>query len=119
MIRALKRRWGCRAYLILRDLFPDWAVDAGVMRKGLAYWLLKRVERGQYAVADVIGVQTRANEPIVAADAPPGARIETLNNWLAKPEVVPTSIDLSAGRWPAARSSPTPATWVRRRGWIA
>jgi len=26
----LKRASRCRAYLILRDLFPDWAVDAGV-----------------------------------------------------------------------------------------
>lgn len=97
MIRALKRRHGCRSYLILRDLFPDWAVDAGVMRRGLAYRFLKRVERAQYAAADVIGVQTSANEPLVAADSPPGARIETLHNWLAKPELVPTSIYLSAG----------------------
>jgi len=97
MVRELKRRHGCPSYLILRDLFPDWAVDAGVMRKGLAYRYLKRVERGQYAVADVIGVQTPANEPIVAADAPPGAKIETLNNWLAKPAVRKPSIDLSTG----------------------
>lgn len=97
MVEAVKRQWGCRSYLILRDLFPDWAVDAGVMRKGLAYRYLKRVERRQYAAADVIGVQTPANEPIVARDAPPGVRIETLHNWLAKPELRPTSVDLSKG----------------------
>jgi len=97
LIEKLKRQCGCRSYLILRDLFPDWAVDAGVMRKGLAYRYLKRVERRQYAAADVIGVQTPANEPIVARDAPPGVRIETLHNWLAKPELRPTSVDLSKG----------------------
>jgi glycosyltransferase involved in cell wall biosynthesis len=97
MVRALKRRDGCRAYLILRDLFPDWAVDTGVMRKGLAYAFLKRVERAQYAAADVIGVQTRANEALVAADCPREVRVETLHNWLAKPAVRPSSIDLSAG----------------------
>ncbi|MFT3755231.1 MAG: glycosyltransferase family 4 protein [Pseudoxanthomonas sp.] len=86
IVARLKRRWGCRGYLILRDLFPDWAVDAGVLRRnGLAYRLFKRVERGQYAVADVIGVQTPANAPLVRRDSPPGARIEVLNNWLAVP----------------------------------
>lgn len=97
MVEKLKRQCGCRSYLILRDLFPDWAVDAGVMRKGLAYRYLKQVERRQYAAADVIGVQTPANEPIVARDAPPDATIETLHNWLAKPELRPTSVDLSRG----------------------
>ena len=97
MVRALKRRCGCRAYLIVRDLFPDWAVDAGVLRKGLIYRFFKRVERQQYAVADVIGVQTPANEPLVRADCPAGANIEVLNNWLAAPSVVRTSIDLTLG----------------------
>ncbi len=97
MVRALKRECGCRGYLILRDLFPDWAVDAGILRKGLVYRAFKHVERGQYAAADVIGVQTAANIPRVAADSPPGATIETLHNWLAKPAVAPPTIDLSTG----------------------
>lgn len=79
--KRVKRQSGCRGYLILRDLFPDWAVDAGVMRRGLAYRFFKAVERFQYRVADVIGVQTPANVPLVARDAPSGARIEVLHNW--------------------------------------
>lgn len=86
MVRVLKRRHGCRGYLILRDLFPDWAVDAGLMRKGLAYRFFKFVERFQYASADVIGVQTPANVPLVQADCGAGGgRIEVLNNWLSEP----------------------------------
>jgi glycosyltransferase involved in cell wall biosynthesis len=98
MVRAIKRRCACRAYLILRDLFPDWAVDAGVMRKGLAYRFFKWVERYQYASADVIGVQTAANVPLVERDAKKGtARIEVLNNWLSEPDRSPTHVDLSTG----------------------
>ncbi len=97
VVSALKRRWGCRSYLILRDLFPDWAVDAGVLRKGLIYRFFKSIERQQYAVADVIGVQTSANVRLVRADSPAGAHIEVLNNWLAAPSVFTTSIDLSSG----------------------
>lgn len=86
MVWALKRRHRCRGYLILRDLFPDWAVDAGIMRRGLAYRFFKAVERFQYAVADVIGVQTPANMPLVQADCRRGrARVEVLNNWLSAP----------------------------------
>jgi glycosyltransferase involved in cell wall biosynthesis len=84
LIRWLKKRSGCRTYLILRDLFPDWAVDTGVMRRGPAYYLLKLVERQQYRAADVIGVQTPANLPYLERWSQDGARrIEVLHNWLA------------------------------------
>lgn len=84
-----KRTYACRSYLILRDLFPDWAVDAGVLRRGgVVHRALKAVERFQYRQADVIGVQTPANVPIVSADAPPGAVLEVLHNWLDAPPVV-------------------------------
>ncbi len=86
IVAWLKRRHACRGYLILRDLFPDWAVDAGLMRRGLAYRFFKRIERYQYAVASTIGVQTSANIPLVARDCKDGTRrIEVLSNWLAAP----------------------------------
>lgn len=86
LVRAVKRQHGCRGYLIVRDLFPDWAVDAGVMRKsGLPYRFFKWIERFQYRQADVIGVQTPSNAVLVANDAPAGARIEVLHNWLSAP----------------------------------
>ena len=87
LVSWFKRSQGCRSYLILRDLFPDWAVDAGVLRRdGLVHRLLKWVERYQYCQADVIGVQTPANLPIVARDAPAAVRLEVLHNWLAAPQ---------------------------------
>jgi len=89
--RMLKRHFGCRGYLIVRDLFPDWAVDAGAMRKGLAYRFFKAVERFQYRVADVIGVQTPANVQLVARDARGNARIEVLHNWLSAAASAPQS----------------------------
>lgn len=84
LVRVLKRRSGCKAYLILRDLFPDWAVDAGLLRKGLAYRYFKLVEHFQYRVADVIGVQSPANLPLVRPRTAPTAKLEVLNNWLSE-----------------------------------
>lgn len=92
IVRAVKRRCGCRAYLILRDLFPDWAVDMGLMRKGLAYRFFKHIERYQYGVADVIGVQTAANIPRVTPDVRGSARVEVLSNWQSEPRLAPTSL---------------------------
>jgi glycosyltransferase involved in cell wall biosynthesis len=101
----LKRASRCRAYLILRDLFPDWAVDAGVLRKGLTYRVFKAVERFQYRQADVIGVQTPANAPLVATDAPRGTRIEVLYNWLAAPAAPDTGpLPDGLGHWMGGRT---------------
>jgi glycosyltransferase involved in cell wall biosynthesis len=61
VVARLKRQWACPAYLVLRDVFPQWAVDAGVLRNGPACWYFRRKERAQYAAADAIGVQSPAN----------------------------------------------------------
>lgn len=101
---ALRRSCGCRSYLILRDLFPDWAVDAGLLTKrSFAYRLLKLVERFQYRHADVIGVQSEANVDLVSNDAPHHAEIEVLHNWLsgdrASAEAVrPSALDAARGK---------------------
>jgi glycosyltransferase involved in cell wall biosynthesis len=97
LVGALKRSRACRSYLILRDIFPEWAVDMGLMRRGLAYWFFKLVERYQYSVADVIGVQSPSNLAYLAAWATrPGRQLEVLNNWLAPAADIGCSIRVSA-----------------------
>lgn len=61
LVKRLKSLWRCAAYLILRDIFPAWAVDAGLLRKGLVYRFFRRKEIQQYEVADRIAVQSPAN----------------------------------------------------------
>jgi glycosyltransferase involved in cell wall biosynthesis len=99
LVQRLRRESGCRSYLILRDIFPEWAVDMGIMRKGLAYRFFKWVERRQYEVADTIGVQTQANMPYMSGwAAQPGRDLEVLQNWLSPAPIRPCRIDLSATR---------------------
>ncbi|MGD0548695.1 MAG: glycosyltransferase, partial [Terracidiphilus sp.] len=57
LVRRLKALWGSPSYLVLRDIFPKWAVDAGLLREGILHRYLKRKELAQYAAADVIGVE--------------------------------------------------------------
>ena len=61
LVRRLKKLYRCPSYLILRDIFPQWAVDAGVLKKGLAYRYFKLKEFQNYRAADIIGVQSPAN----------------------------------------------------------
>ncbi len=61
LISRLKRRYGCTAYLVLRDMFPDWAVDLGLMKKRLPYYFFKFVEYNQYKAANFIGIQAPGN----------------------------------------------------------
>jgi len=84
IVNALKKSSGCPSYLIIRDIFPEWAVDMGLLGRGLPYRFLKAVEAYQYSVADVIGVQTPANLPYFSrAGLKPDQRVEVLQNWLA------------------------------------
>jgi glycosyltransferase involved in cell wall biosynthesis len=95
-VKHLKAKSNCRAYLILRDIFPDWAVDLGLMTRGPAYYGFKLVETYQYSVADCIGVQSERNMPYLANwAAKSGRRLEVLDNWLSPLEQSATSIDLS------------------------
>ena len=85
LANMLKKKNNCKNYLILRDIFPQWAVDVGLLSNyGLPYYFLKRVERYLYSTADIIGVQTPANlkyfnENVVYRTG----HIEVLQNWLA------------------------------------
>jgi glycosyltransferase involved in cell wall biosynthesis len=84
LIWALRRGSGARTYLILRDIFPEWAVDLGLVRKGPVYLVFKAIAALQYAAADVIGVQTSSNLAYLSRWArSPRRRIEVLHNWLA------------------------------------
>jgi glycosyltransferase involved in cell wall biosynthesis len=84
LIYALSRSQGCRTYLILRDIFPEWAVDLGLIKKnGPAYLFFKVVAASQYRVADSIGVQSPSNLAYLPRWVHKSRkRIEVLHNWL-------------------------------------
>lgn len=86
LANALKKASGCKGYLIIRDIFPEWAIDMGLMGRGLPYLFFDAVARYQYSVADIIGVQTPGNCVYFEAwRHRSGRRLEVLQNWLDKP----------------------------------
>jgi hypothetical protein len=64
----------------------------------LAYRFFKLIQRYQYSVADVIGVQTPGNLPFLARWARvAGRRLEVLHNWLSDAEDQGAGMQLSSG----------------------
>lgn len=93
---ALKRRSNCKGYLIIRDIFPEWAVDMGLMGRGLPYRFFSAVARYQYSVADTIGVQTPGNLAYFDDWANKSGRtVEVLQNWLGQASHPDCSIQVS------------------------
>lgn len=97
LIKRLKNRFSCKSYLILRDLFPDWALDLGVIKKGPAYLFLKAIEKYQYQQATFIGVQSPNNQSYFVTKHPTmKGKVEVLWNWASPlPRIQACSLDFS------------------------
>ena len=96
LIKKLKRQYKVKAYLILRDIFPDWALDLGLLKNGLIYQFLKKIERYQYQQADIIGLQSPNNLKFFEKkNVGLKSNLEVLWNWVGGVNETPCSIDLS------------------------
>ena len=84
LVKEIKKRSSCQSYLILRDIFPQIAVDIGLLRSwGPPYIFFRAVEKHQYSFADTIGVQTQGDISYFdSLRLRPSCRVEVLNNWL-------------------------------------
>lgn len=85
-VKYIKNRDGARTYLLLKDIFPQNAVDIGMMSKsglkGLLYKYFRSKERKLYAVSDKIGCMSQANVNYVLGHNPeiPQEKVEICPN---------------------------------------
>jgi len=71
VIRFLKERDHCATYLLLKDIFPQNAVDIGLIKEGgYIYKRLRNKEKRLYAVSDRIGCMSQANVEYLLAHNP-------------------------------------------------
>lgn len=74
VVEYVKRRDGAKTYLLLKDIFPQNAVDLGMMRKnglkGLLYKYFRKKEKELYKVSDYIGCMSQANVDYVISHNP-------------------------------------------------
>jgi glycosyltransferase involved in cell wall biosynthesis len=86
LVSRLKALWSCPSYLIHRDIFPKWAIDAGILREGgILHRYLRGKELEQYAAADIIGVEAPGNLVYFENGMQGGNyQVEVLYNWIGK-----------------------------------
>ncbi|NLK63625.1 MAG: glycosyltransferase family 4 protein [Tissierellia bacterium] len=71
LVAWAKKKFNCPAYLMLKDIFPQNAVDIGIMKnKGLIYRYFTAQERKLYETADYIGCMSKANKEYVIRNNP-------------------------------------------------
>ena len=79
-IFLVKRKFNIKVILILRDIFPQWVFDLGIIKHGLILNFLKRIEYMQYKYSDIIAVQSEGNLSFIPIEFKHKARV--LENWL-------------------------------------
>lgn len=74
VIEYVKKKDNCKSYLLLKDIFPQNAVDLGMMQKsglkGLLYKYFRCKEKKLYAASDYIGCMSQANVDYVLSHNP-------------------------------------------------
>ena len=83
-IKWLKKKYSSKAYLVVRDIFPRWTVDAGILKKRhvFLYKYLKFIERNLYSSCDVIGIEAKSDlEYFENYRLSKSIKVEVLNNW--------------------------------------
>lgn len=89
-IEFVKKRDGAKTYLLLKDIFPQNAVDLGMMSKsgikGLIYKVFRNKEKKLYKISDYIGCMSQANVDYVLKHNP--------NINPEKVEICPNSVEV-------------------------
>ena len=93
-VKYVKKRDGVKTYLLLKDIFPQNAVDLGMMKKsgikGLLYKYFGNKEKKLYAVSDRIGCMSPANADYLLKHNPEISA--------EKVEICPNSIEVTNER---------------------
>lgn len=90
VVSKIKQVCKCPSYLVLRDLFPQWAVDAGMIRAGsLIERYFRFFEHYSYRQADVIGLMSEKNIEVFCQANGTRYTTEVLRNWAALAPCIP------------------------------
>ena len=65
LVSELKKKYNAYIYLLLKDIFPQNAIDIGILSptgwKGIVYRYFKHIEKRLYRISDKIGCMSKAN----------------------------------------------------------
>lgn len=95
LVDKIKSAWNCPSFLVLRDLFPQWVIDNGMIREGspIARYF-RHHERKSYAAANHIGLMSLNNQIFFQRNHPGITRTCILPNWASlEPSSTPSKED--------------------------
>lgn len=71
VIRYIKNRDNAKSYLLLKDIFPQNAVDLNMFsKKSIFYWYFRNKEKKLYQISDYIGCMSQANVDFILKNNP-------------------------------------------------
>lgn len=100
-IEYVKKRDNARTYLLLRDIFPDSAIDLGILKRtSLVYKYFRKQEKAFYAISDRIGCMSPANVEYLLAHNPEidPSKVEVCSNCAELEYTAPSDEDCDEDR---------------------
>jgi glycosyltransferase involved in cell wall biosynthesis len=92
LVKRLKKLWGAKSYLIVRDFFPQWVIDNGMLSATSPITRYFRFfEALSYGAADVIGIQSPKNLAWFSETTSVKKPLDLLYNWAANEPAPATS----------------------------
>jgi glycosyltransferase involved in cell wall biosynthesis len=83
LVGSWLRRSGVRTLLNIQDLFPQNAIDLGILRNKSQIKFFQALERFAYRTADVVTVHSEGNRQMLLTQHPAFAnKIKLLHNWV-------------------------------------
>ena len=81
-VKYIKKRDGCKAYLILRDIFPQGIRDLGLLNNQLLFNYFRKKEKQLYDISDYIGCMSDGNiNYVLEHNNIDKKKLEILYNW--------------------------------------
>lgn len=86
-VKLIKKNNPSAKYLlVVKDIFPQNAVDIGLMKKGNIYRIFRSIEKKIYNISDYLGCMSPKNiEYISNHNSVPKEKFFILENWLSSP----------------------------------
>ena len=83
LVGSALRKKGARYLLNVQDLFPQNAIDLGILRSPLQIKLFKALEKYAYQTSDVVTVHSEGNKAVLEREHPSIRRyLRILHNWV-------------------------------------
>ncbi len=83
VIKYLKDNFNTKSYLILRDIFPQNAMDLGIIKNKILFNIFRKKEKKLYKISDYIGCMSQGNINFLIQHNPKvnKEKLHILRNW--------------------------------------